>query len=50
MSREEIQSIMKPENFIGMAPLQTQEYITNEVKPMLDKNSGFLGIKGNVKV
>ncbi len=50
MNREEIQSIMKPENFIGMAPVQTREYITNEVKPMLDKNCGFLGIKGNVKV
>lgn len=50
MSREEIEAIMKPENFIGMAPEQTRDYIMNSVNPILDKNRSVLGIKGNVKV
>jgi len=50
MSREEIEAIMKPENFIGMAPEQTLDYIMNSVNPILDKNRSILGIKGNVKV
>ncbi len=50
MSKEEIEAIMKPENFIGMAPEQTRDYIMNSVNPILDKNRSILGIKGNVKV
>ncbi len=42
MSKEELQKILKPENFVGRAPQQTEEYIMGQVKPVLDKNKDSL--------
>jgi adenylosuccinate lyase len=48
MTREEIDDLLSPENFIGMAPMQTSEFLQNDVKPVLDKHKNDLVLKGEV--
>lgn len=50
MSEEELHSILKPENFIGCAPMQVEDFINNIIKPLLDENKHLLGMEGVVKV
>ena len=38
ISKEELDAIMKPENFIGRCPQQVEEFIANCVQPVLDAN------------
>ena len=38
ITKEEMDAIMKPENFIGRCPEQVDEFIENCVKPVLDEN------------
>ena len=38
ITREEIDALLKPENFIGRCPQQVDEFIAQCVKPVLDKN------------
>lgn len=38
ISKEEMDAIMAPENFIGRCPQQVDEFIANCVKPVLDAN------------
>lgn len=35
---DELKSVLKPENYIGRAPQQVEEFIREYVKPVLDKN------------
>ena len=42
--------ILDAKKFIGRAPSQVEEFIANEVDPILNDNSGLLGQKGEVKV
>lgn len=41
---------MKPENFVGRAPQQTEEFIQDYVRPVLDANSELLGMKAEINV
>ena len=50
MTMEQLESVMKPENFIGRAPQQVEEFISNDVEPILEKNAGLLGIKAEISV
>ena len=38
VSKEQLDEIMKPENYIGRCPQQVDEFIANCVKPVLDAN------------
>ncbi len=38
ITREELETIMKPSNFIGRCPQQVEEFIQNCVQPVLDAN------------
>ncbi|MDE5792061.1 MAG: adenylosuccinate lyase, partial [Oscillospiraceae bacterium] len=38
ISKQELDKIMKPENFIGRCPQQVEEFIANCVQPVLDAN------------
>ncbi len=42
MSLEDLQKILEPKNFVGRAPQQVEEYITGQVKPVLEKNQDIL--------
>ena len=50
MTMSQLEAIMKPENFVGRAPEQTNEYITGYVQPVLDKNRDILGLKAEINV
>jgi adenylosuccinate lyase len=50
MSLDELQKVMKPENFVGRAPQQVVEFIDNEVNPILKKYNDLLGINVEIKV
>ncbi|MCL1901872.1 MAG: lyase family protein, partial [Firmicutes bacterium] len=47
---ENIKKIVDPKNFIGLAPMQVDEFITYVVKPILNANGHLLGLKGDVIV
>ena len=42
MSLEDLQKVLEPKNFVGRAPQQVEEYITEQVKPVLDENKDSL--------
>lgn len=42
--------ILDASKFIGRAPSQTEEFIANEVDPILKENSALLGQRGDVRI
>ena len=44
MTKEMIEEILEPKNFVGRAPQQTEEFINEIVKPVLDENKSILRI------
>lgn len=50
MTKEEIYSILKPENFIGCASLQVTDFLENIIYPMLKENEALLGVEGHVRI
>lgn len=50
MTLEELNSVMKPENFTGRASAQVTEFINGEVKPILEKYKHLLGLEVEIKV
>ena len=50
LSREEIDKILKPGNFIGRAPQQTEEFLREYVRPVLEENKEKLGIDVEINV
>ncbi|MCC8023250.1 MAG: adenylosuccinate lyase [Clostridiales bacterium] len=50
MSRTEIEALMKPENFVGRAPKQVEEFLLEEVRPVLDANRDSLGLEVEIHV
>ncbi|KMQ71869.1 adenylosuccinate lyase [Chryseobacterium koreense] len=50
MDKSKIMEVLDPKNFIGFAPVQTQEFIENEVRPILNKYSGLIGLEADLKV
>ena len=50
MSKEEILATMKPENFVGRAPQQTADFLSEVIKPILDTNKDLLGINVEINV
>ena len=47
---DRLDDILDAKNFIGRAPVQTVEFITNEIDPILKKYTEVLGEKGNVQL
>lgn len=50
MDKSKIAEVLDPKNFIGFAPIQTEEFIKNEVQPILDKYSDLIGLESDLKV
>ena len=50
MTKEEIESILEPKNFVGRAPEQTEEFITEVIQPILDANQDVLGMTAEINV
>ena len=50
MTMEQLEAIMKPENFVGRAPQQVAEFLERDVYPVLEENKDLLGIKAVINV
>ncbi|KEY19994.1 adenylosuccinate lyase [Kaistella antarctica] len=50
MDKSKIREVLDPKNFIGFAPIQTEEFIENEVNPILKKYADLIGLKADLKV
>jgi len=50
LSMEEIKSLLNPKDFIGRASEQVEEFINEEVQPIIDKYSKDLGVDVEIKV
>lgn len=50
LSKEEILKIVNPVDFIGRAPQQVEEFINDEVNPILDQYRDLLGVNVEIKV
>ena len=50
MTMEQLQAIMKPENFVGRAPQQVEEFLANDIAPILEANKDDLGMKAEINV
>ena len=50
LDKAKFMEVLDPKNFIGFAPIQTEEFIQNEVQPILDKYSDLIGLEADLKV
>jgi adenylosuccinate lyase len=50
MDKSKFMEMLDPKNFIGFAPIQTEEFIQNEVQPILKKYSDLIGLEADLKV
>ena len=50
INMEQLQSIMKPENFVGRAPQQTEEFVNEVINPILEENKEVLGLTAEINV
>ena len=50
MDKGKFMEVLDPKNFIGFAPIQTEEFIQNEVQPILKKYSDLIGLEADLKV
>ncbi|MDD6154107.1 MAG: adenylosuccinate lyase [Eubacteriales bacterium] len=49
-SKEALESVLKPENYVGRAPEQTTEFLSEVIKPILDANKDELGLEAEIDV
>ncbi len=49
-SKEEILKNLDGKNYIGLAPQQTEEFLDNIVKPILDDNKDAINLKVEINV
>ena len=47
---EELKALMHPANFVGRAPQQTEEFITEHIRPILDRCADELGLEVEISV
>ena len=47
---EELESLMEPSLYVGRAPQQTEEYINEVIKPLLEANKDELGLTAVINV
>jgi adenylosuccinate lyase len=50
LDKSKLKEVLDPKNFIGFAPIQTEEFIRNEVQPILDQNKDLIGLEADLKV
>lgn len=50
LTLDEINAVMKPENFVGRSPEQVTDFLNEYVYPALEKNNDLLGIQVEINV
>ena len=47
---EDLLKVMDPANYVGRAPLQVEQFLKNDVQPVLEANRAELGVQAEIKV
>ncbi len=50
LSLEELQASMDPAKYVGRAPEQVDRFLSDVIKPILDRNQKLLGVKAEIHV
>lgn len=50
LSLEELQASMDPAKYVGRAPEQVDRFLSDVIKPILDRNQEMLGVKAEIHV
>ena len=50
MSLEDLQKTMNPSKYVGCAPEQVDEFLANEINPILEANKDILGMSAEINV
>lgn len=50
LDKSKLSEVLDPKNFIGFSPIQTEQFITNEIQPILQKYSELIGLESDLKV
>ena len=50
MTKEEILSILDPKSFIGRAPEQVDEFLSEYINPIIEENKELLGLSSQLNV
>ena len=50
MTIDELKALMQPERYVGRAPKQTEDFINEDIKPVLDENKEVLGLTAEINV
>jgi adenylosuccinate lyase len=50
IDKKKLVEILNPEHFIGRSEKQTEEFIKEEIDPIIEKNKDLLGIKAELNV
>ena len=50
LDKSKLKQVLDPKNFIGFAPIQTEEFIQNEIQPVLKKYQHLIGLESELKV
>lgn len=50
LSMEELKKTMEPKRYVGRAPQQVEEFLTEVIGPVLKENEGILGMRAEITV
>ena len=50
LDKSKLKEVLDPKNFIGFAPIQTEEFVQQEIKPVLEKYADLIGLESELKV
>ena len=50
ITKEALQKVLKPENYVGRATEQTTEFLNGVIKPILTANEDQLGLTAEINV
>lgn len=50
LSAEELNKLLDPASFTGMAERQCERFLAEEVRPLLRENADSLGLRADIKV
>ena len=50
LDKQKLKEVLDPKNFIGFAPIQTEEFVKNEISPIVEKYQHLIGLESDLKV
>jgi adenylosuccinate lyase len=50
LDKTKLAEVLDPKNFIGFSPIQTEQFVENEIQPILQKYSELIGLESDLKV